>query len=113
MLEDAAASYRRALWRDQAAEVQIYSEKDAISGVVLPVTRRWDVPLGIVRGYSSETFAWSVAQSIFDAAARGKDTLRLPARRPRPERRRRLARIPQVGVRLPAGGVPRAAEADR
>jgi hypothetical protein len=74
MLEDASASYRRALWRDQAAEVQIYSEKDAISGVVLPVTRRWDVPLGIVRGYSSESFAWSVAQSIIDAAARGKST---------------------------------------
>jgi hypothetical protein len=72
MLEDAAASYRRALWRDQATEVQIYSEKDAISGVVLPVTQRWDVPLGIVRGYSSETFAWSVAQSIRDAALRGK-----------------------------------------
>jgi hypothetical protein len=50
MLEDAAASYRRALWRSQPAEVQIYSEKDAISGVVLPVTHRWDVPLGIVRG---------------------------------------------------------------
>jgi hypothetical protein len=74
MLEDAAASYRRSLWRAQAAEVQIYSEKDAISGVVLPVTRRWDVPLGIVRGYSSESFAWSVAQSIIEAALRGKDT---------------------------------------
>jgi hypothetical protein len=74
MLEDAAASYRRALWHSQPAEVQIYSEKDAISGVVLPVTRRWDVPLGIVRGYSSESFAWSVAQSIIEAAGRGKDT---------------------------------------
>lgn len=74
MLEDAAASYRRTLWRSQPAEVQIYSEKDAISGVVLPVTRRWDVPLGIVRGYSSESFAWSVAQSIIEAAERGKDT---------------------------------------
>lgn len=74
MLEDAAASYRRSLWRDQAAEVQIYSEKDAISGVVLPVTHRWDVPLGIVRGYSSESFAWSVAQSVIEAAGRGKDT---------------------------------------
>lgn len=74
MLEDAAASYRRALWRGQPAEVQVYSEKDAISGVILPVTHRWDVPLGIVRGYSSESFAWSVAQSIIGAAERGKDT---------------------------------------
>jgi hypothetical protein len=74
MLEDAAASYRRSLWHSQGAEVQIYSEKDAISGVVLPVTHRWDVPLGIVRGYSSESFAWSVGQSIIEAALRGKDT---------------------------------------
>jgi hypothetical protein len=74
VLEAAAASYRRALWHDQAAEVQIYSEKDAISGTVLPVTERWDVPLGIVRGYASETFAWSVAQSILAASRRGKST---------------------------------------
>jgi hypothetical protein len=74
MLEDAAASYRRSLWHSQPVEVQIYSEKDAISGVVLPITHRWDVPLGIVRGYSSESFAWSVAQSIIEAAQRGKCT---------------------------------------
>lgn len=64
MLEDAAASYRRALWHDQDVEVIVLSEKDAISGVVYPVTNGWDVPLGIVRGYSSETFAWSVAASL-------------------------------------------------
>jgi hypothetical protein len=66
MLDDAAASYRRALWRDQPVDVHVYSEKDAISGVVLPVTERYDVPLGVLRGYVSETFAWSVAQSLSD-----------------------------------------------
>ena len=40
MLEDAAASYRRDLWHGQRADVHIYSEKDAISSVVLPVTER-------------------------------------------------------------------------
>jgi hypothetical protein len=64
MLEDAAKSYRRALWHDQAYEVQVYSEKDAITGVVLPATSKWDVPLGVTRGYSSESYAWSVAESI-------------------------------------------------
>jgi hypothetical protein len=64
MLEDAAASYRRALWHNQDVEVLVLSEKDAISGVVYPITSRWDVELGIVRGYSSETFAYSVAESI-------------------------------------------------
>ncbi|MBO0813673.1 MAG: hypothetical protein J2P30_00750 [Actinobacteria bacterium] len=70
MLEDAAASYRRALWRDQAADVHIYSEKDAISSVILPVTERWDVPLGIVRGYASESFAWQAAMAVRDSRKR-------------------------------------------
>jgi hypothetical protein len=70
MLADAAASYRRALWHDQAVAVQMFTEKDAISGVILPVTERWDVPLGVVKGYCSESFAYSVAASIRGA---GKD----------------------------------------
>lgn len=69
MLEDAASSYRRTLWHNQAAEVHIYTEKDAISGVILPVTQRWDVPLGVIRGYSSESFTWQVAQSVMAAPA--------------------------------------------
>jgi hypothetical protein len=69
MLEDASSSYRRTLWHNQAAEVHIYTEKDAISGVILPVTERWDVPLGVIRGYSSESFTWSVAQSVMRAPA--------------------------------------------
>ncbi len=64
MLEDAAASYRRALWHDQDVQVLLLSEKDAISGVVYPITAAWDVELGIVRGYSSETFAYSVAEGV-------------------------------------------------
>lgn len=64
MLDAASASYRRALWLDQAVEVHVFVEKDAISGVVLPVTSRWDVPLGVLRGYASESFAHSMAESI-------------------------------------------------
>ena len=70
MLEDAAVSYRRALWHDQDVDVQIFTEKDAISGVILPVTERYDVPLGVARGYASESFAWSCAQSV--CATRGQ-----------------------------------------
>ncbi len=64
MLSDAAASYRRALWHDQPVQVEIFTEKDAISGVILPVTEQWDVPLGVLRGYCSESFAHTVAESI-------------------------------------------------
>ena len=37
---------------------------------MLPVTERWDVPLGVARGYASESFAWSCAQSV--CATRGE-----------------------------------------
>lgn len=74
MLEDAAASYRRALWNDQAAEVIVISEKDAISGVVYPVTAEFDVELCITRGYSSETFTHSIAQTVRQNDLRGKTT---------------------------------------
>ena len=64
MLTDAATSYRRGIWHDQQVDVQIFTEKDAISGVILPVTEQYDVPLGVARGYASESFAWSCAQSV-------------------------------------------------
>lgn len=73
MLTDAAASYRRALWHDQQVDVIIVSEKDAITGILDPVTDQWDVPLCICRGYGSETFAYSVAQSIHGAMREGKE----------------------------------------
>lgn len=67
MLADVTASYRRALWDRQGSEVHLFVEKDAISGVVQPVCERWDVPLGVLRGYASESFAHSVA--VYVAAA--------------------------------------------
>lgn len=63
-LDDAAASYRRSLWHDQPVALHLVSEKDAITGVVFPITQKYDVPLHIVRGYSSETFAHSLAEEI-------------------------------------------------
>jgi len=74
MLADAASSYRRALWHDTDDEVMVFTEKDAISGVILPVTEAWDVPLGVLRGYCSESFAHSVAQSIINSNVRRTGT---------------------------------------
>jgi hypothetical protein len=63
-LNDVASSYRRALWHNQDVDVHLFTEKDAIVGVIASVTAEYDVPLGVLRGYSSETFAWSVAESV-------------------------------------------------
>jgi hypothetical protein len=64
MLEDAAASYRRTLWHKSNVEIMMFTEKDAISGVLCPITSKWDVELGVIRGYASETFAYTVAEEI-------------------------------------------------
>ena len=74
MLENAASSYRRALWNDQNVEVIIISEKDAISGVIYPVTAAFDVELCITRGYSSETFTHSIAQTVIQNDSHAKTT---------------------------------------
>ena len=39
-----AQTYRRALWDTQDAYVEIWLEKDALSGVLSDVTYEWDVP---------------------------------------------------------------------
>jgi len=72
MLWTAAESYRRALWNDQDVEVMVFTEKDAISGILFPVTDHWDVPLGVLRGYASETFCYSIAEEILAAHRRSK-----------------------------------------
>jgi hypothetical protein len=56
--------YRKAVWDDVDVRVEIWIEKDALAGVVYPITGRWDVPLMVPRGYSSETFVYEAAQAI-------------------------------------------------
>jgi hypothetical protein len=66
-LANTAATYRRALWDDQDSTVIMLTEKDAITGVIRPVLAQWDVPMGVLRGYASESFCWQVAQYVIAA----------------------------------------------
>lgn len=50
-LENTARMYRKDLWIDQGLHVEVWTEKDAIRGVVSPVTVEYDVPLMISRGF--------------------------------------------------------------
>jgi hypothetical protein len=71
-LDNTAKMYRRDLWIDQDVHVEIWTEKDAIRGVVYPVTAEYDVPLMIARGYSSATFLHETGEEI---NAVGKDAV--------------------------------------
>ena len=69
-----ASSYRRSMWQDLDDRVIILSEKDAISGVIHPVTDRLQVELCITRGYSSETFTYSIAEDVIRNGRNGVRT---------------------------------------
>jgi hypothetical protein len=57
-------AYRRALWDDQDAYVEIWLEKEALSGVVFGVTGRWDVPLMVTRGYPSISYLHTCGSAL-------------------------------------------------
>jgi hypothetical protein len=59
-------TYRRALWHDQDVYVELWLEKDALSGVLFDVTAEWDIPLMVTRGYPSITFLHAAAEAIAD-----------------------------------------------
>jgi hypothetical protein len=63
-LQDTAALYRKSLWRDADCYVEVWLEKDALSGVILPITATFDVPLMVARGYASLSFLYSAAEHI-------------------------------------------------
>jgi hypothetical protein len=65
-LNETAHLYRKALWDDADVHVEIWLEKDALAGAVLPVTSIYDVPLMVARGYASLSFLHSAAEYIND-----------------------------------------------
>lgn len=71
--ETVARAYRRDYWTDQPNYIEIWSEKDALRGVLEPVTSRWGVPLRIARGYSSVTVKLETAQTIEERIHSGKE----------------------------------------
>jgi len=66
-----ALTYRRSLWQQSAEYVEVWLEKDALSGVLFDVTRQYDVPLMVTRGYPSLSYMRSAAATIVET---GKPT---------------------------------------
>jgi hypothetical protein len=63
-LDDTARLYRKALWADAGAYVEVWLEKDALGGGVYPITSMFDVPLMVARGYASLSFLHAAAEYI-------------------------------------------------
>ena len=74
MLEEQVRFYRRDLWHTQPVDVEVWLEKDALSGVLYPVTEEWDVPLMVTRGYPSLTFLYGAAEEMESPTGRRSST---------------------------------------
>jgi hypothetical protein len=65
-LKHTARFYRKDLWASADCYVEVWLEKDALAGVVYPITSMFDVPLMVARGYASLSFLHGAAEYIND-----------------------------------------------
>ena len=65
-IKDCSRFYRKNIWKDLDVQVEIWSEKETLTGVLLQDT--WELGVGLYpcRGYPSITFLRSVALEIED-----------------------------------------------
>jgi hypothetical protein len=63
--------YRRDPWPDQDSLVYCLTEKDALGALLEEETQQYVVPLGVVRGFSSQTFLHEIAEGI-NTKAKGR-----------------------------------------
>jgi hypothetical protein len=73
-LERTAKFYRRSALAQSTDYLEIWVEKDALSGVIWDPASEYDVPLMVSRGMPSITFLHGTAQAIRRAHLRGKQT---------------------------------------
>lgn len=67
MLERSKILYRRSLWDDTPERVEIWLEKEALRGVLWPVTSQFDVPLYVTKGFASVSF---IHEAVMEAKQR-------------------------------------------
>ncbi len=62
--ETVQGAYRKDLWASQRDYLEIICEKDAMAGTLRPVADKYDLAIDIIRGNSSETFVWNIAETL-------------------------------------------------
>lgn len=74
IVDSAINSYRRPRWAGQDNYVEVWVEKDALSGVLLPITEKYHVNLMVNRGYSSASAMHDASIRFRKQEKKGKNT---------------------------------------
>ena len=72
IIHDAARGFNVDRWTTQKGRVEVWVEKDALSGVIEPACRDFDVPFFSCRGYLSRTEMWAGAMRFVRHAENGQ-----------------------------------------
>lgn len=75
MMDAAAEAFRHDPWEPTDTRIEVWPEKDAITGFVEPVCRRFRVPLFACRGFTSQSEAYAAGRRIRRYLAQGKRVL--------------------------------------
>jgi len=67
IIEAAASSYYRSRWENQRNYIEVWCEKDAVSNIIQPVCRKWDVTFMANRGYSSQSAMYEASQRLYES----------------------------------------------
>lgn len=66
LLKVAAKSYQLDRWQEQEHYIELWTEKDAISSVLSPLAKKYQVVLAVNRGYSSASCMYEAAQRFLE-----------------------------------------------
>lgn len=72
LVSSAVSSYRKDRWADQKKFLEVWVEKDALSGVLSPICDQYHVSLMVNRGYSSATAMHDAARRLAYYEGRGQ-----------------------------------------
>jgi hypothetical protein len=63
-LEEMGRLYRRNFMQSQYYHIEVWCEKDALSGVISPICAQYGVTFAAIRGFSSDSFQYDSAEEI-------------------------------------------------
>jgi len=72
ILRAAAEQFYRSRWKNQEQYVFVMCEKDAVSNIIEPVCKRWDVQFMANKGYSSQSAIYRLYWQLRDKIKEGK-----------------------------------------
>ena len=75
IISAAADSYYRDHWAGQDRYVELWSEKDAVSNILQPVCRKWDITFMANRGYSSASAMYRASKRFIKAIQEDKEIM--------------------------------------